>query len=713
MLKDAIDKFKNRIKGKPSKEISADTLYDYTTKENREETVSYLLLYADGQRQPQVQKWKLYDSYYNNAHITQLQLQEYCESKNIPWVPAIIPDPYIHIESQVNAEVPDFEFSGRDDDTDNQKAKIRQYVVQYVLDNNDMSMKNNRNERRLGKLGNEIYKIGFNYNVELPNGVHGDIFVHDIDPANFVNDPIALDIDDGEYHDYVYSLHRIKAARVFKKELDKLGLKIDEIGQGTFINTTLYTTETYDQNFDTVQVVEHWFRQPNEGSEKYTYTINDKEVTETVEWEAGDIACSIQINNTEIKYIPLYWLKTHKQNKMYPFAIGCKIPVENQFWDKSDIEPIKELVDAADRQLATVLLNDTFMGNDIITMPENALANDTDAVNEPGAIWKTKQGLPPGSISRLGGLGNLNGGLKDTINFIRDIIKQTVGNFDVNMGDAPPSNVSTLGGLVQLKEQGNTRQNKKKVGVTAMWERIFKLIDYTALEFYDDNRLIFLGAEGEQKPEQITDPNNMDRSKGPVSFKFNSDNLKSQDEEGQDYYPTVDCTINVGDGIKNSPAMTIQATENIAKMNITQENVKIVESLIDQMGLPNRKDIKQSLDNFFANQAQSAGQKKDPPNISISFKDMPEDAQQQLLQQIGIQSQMQPSLEMQNKQETPPQGVQGEQIPQTGQETQTQQPGQQNGINYEELFKALTPEELQHLDQNPKLLEEFVKNNIQ
>ena len=48
---------------------------------------------------------------------------------------------------------------------------------------------------------------------------------------------------------------------------------------------------------------------------------------------------------------------------------------------------------------------------------------------------------------------------------------------------------------------------------------------------------------------------------------------------------------------------------------------------------------------------------------------MPEDAQQQLLQQIGIQSQMQPSLEMQNKQETtPPQGVQ------VGQETQTQQP---------------------------------------
>jgi hypothetical protein len=700
VLKEAIDKVKSMAKKKPSKEIKADTLYNYTEKSSREETVSYLLLYADGQRQPQVRKWRLYDGYYNNQHQTQNELMEYCQENNIPWVPAIIPDPYIHVESQVNADVPEFEFSGRDDDADSQKAKIRQYVVQYVLDNNEMDMKNNRNERRLGKLGNEIWKIGFNYNLDLPNNIHGDIFVHDIDPVNFINDPIALDLDDGEYHDYVYKLHRIKAARVFKKELDKLGIRIDEVGEGTFINTTLYTTETYDQNFDTVQAVEHWFRQPTEGSEKYTYTIDDKEVSEVVAWEAGDIACSIQINNTEIKYIPLYWLKTHKQNKMYPFAIGCKIPVENQFWDKSEIEPIKELVDAADRELATVLLNDTFMGNDIILMPENALADNTEIVNEPGAIWKTKSSVMPGAIQRLGGLGNGNNGLKDTLSLIREIIKQTVGNFDINMGGAPPTNVTTLGGLVQLKEQGNTRQNKKKVGVTAMWQRVFKLIDFTALEFFDDNRLIFLGAEGDQKPqEQQMDmmqegQPNMDRSQGPVSFQFNSDNLKSVDNNGQDYYPIIDCTINVGDGIKNSPAMTIQATENIAKMPITQENVKIVESLIDQMGLPNRKEIKQALDEFFANQAKAAGEKKEIPKVSISYADIPLDAQIQVLAQMGIQSQG--GLNPMQQAEV--------------QEQDTQSQEHQQEIDYASLFDGLSHEEKLHLEANPQLLEEFIQS---
>ena len=696
MLKE-IFKPKTKIKGKATKEIDSDTLYNYLTKESRENTVSYLLTYADGQRQGQVKKWQLYDGYYNNAHATQLELMSYCQDKNIPWVPAIIPDPFIHVESQKNIDIPDFEFSGRDDDQDSQKAKIRQYVVQYVLDNNDMKMKNNRNETRLGKLGNEIWKIGFNFNTDLPNGIHGNIFVDDIDPMNFINDPIALDLDDGEYHAYVYTMHRMKAARVFKKQLDKLGLTIDELGEGSYINTTL-STDNYDKTIDTVQIVEHWFRQPIDGSEEYEYEVGQvpqkdyKKVKEVVKWDAGDIACSIQINDTEIKYIPLYWLKTHKQNKMYPFAIGCKIPIENEFWDKSEIEPIKELVDAADRQLANMLLSDTFLGNDIVLQEENALSDDTELVNEPGAVVKVKAGMID-KIRRLGGLTGNKTGAKDTINFIRDIIKQTVGNFDVNMGDAPPGNVTTLGGLVQLKEQGNTRQNKKKVGMTAMWERVYKLIDYTALEFFDDDRLIFLGAIGEQKPQQEVNPQNMDRSQGPVAFQFNSDLLKQTDNDGQEYFPVIDCTINVGDGIKNSPAMTIQATENIAKMAITPENMEIVFSLIDQMGLPNRKEIKTSVKDFFDNQTKNAGEKKDPPNITISFKDMPIDAQKQLLQQIGINSNMEPSLEMQNDQ--------------GGQEVDPQQLHD----HYKSIFDGISHEEKLHLQENPQLLDKFVKEN--
>ncbi len=742
-LKDAVVGVITKARNKVKKvlKIDNDSLYNYSDKSSRESTIEYLMLYADGQRQDHVKKWRLYDAYYNNDHLAQHELRIYCQKKNIPWIPAIIPDPYIHVESQVDSEIPEFEFSGRDDDMDSQKAKMRQYVCQYVLDQNEMLMKINRNQRRLRKLGNEIWKVGFNYNVEMPGNIHGDIFVHDIDPANFINDPIALDIDDGEYHDYVYSIHRIKAARIFANELKKLGIEdITQIGSCEPVNTRIYTTENYERQHDTVQVAEHWFRQPQDGSDKYTYEVNGKEVTETVEWEAGDIACSIVINNTEIKYIPKYWMKTSKQNKMYPFAIGCTIPVENSFWDKSEIEPIKELVDAADRELAINILNDTFTANDIIIMSKNAMEEGSEPINEPGAIWKVNESalIKP---TRLGGLSSQNGGLKDTINFIREIIKQTVGNFDVNMGDAPPGNIRTLGGLVQMKEQGNSRQNKKRAGTIAMWERVLKLIDYTAIEFYDDNRLIFIGAEEkdqiqpqqppnqpwQEKPWEVSKPQpipqqqqtpqipgqpqpqqpqqNMDKTQGAIHFRYNSDYLKVFDDQTEQYYyPSIDYKVTVGNGITNSPAMTIEATEKLATMPVTMENKEIVKGLADLMKLPNRQVIKKSIDDHFQNQMSMPFLFKDMPQIRIMFADLAPDAQIQILQQMGIQSQggLNNELTVESQKNQADIQLKQQQLQQPTPDAQLKQIQHQPSL--EDIMSGLSPDELQHLQSNPDLM---------
>ena len=697
--------------GSKNKEIKYDSLYDYSTAETRQETVSFLVLTADSAKQDTVKTWNMCDNYYNNIHDAQDELVAYCRSKNIPWIPAIIPDPYIHVESQINPDLPDFEFVGRDDDLDGQKAKMRQYVAQYVFDSNEMIMKHNRNERRLGKYGNCIWKVGYDYNIELPRNVHGNIFVHDLDPKNFINDSISVDIDDGEYHAYVYNIHRMKAARVFEKELKKLGKTIGEIGNGLVYNVKTLIPNTYDTNFDIVQVTEFWFRQPIAGSEKIEKEITDSITGETktvevvIEWEAGDIACSIQINDIELKYIPKYWEKTSKQNKMFPFAIGYKIPVENRFWGKSELETIKELVDAADRELAITILNDTFMSNDIIIMDDNAMAEGSEPENHPGAIWKVRDGK---NVKRLAGLSNLNGGLKDTVAFIRDLIKQTIGNFDVNMGDAPPPNIRSLGALVQMREQGHTRQNKKKAGSVAMWERVLKLIDYTAIEFFDDDRMIFLGADSKQ-PEQIqqpwkqqaqegggtpnatpTDPNTKNQ---PINFKFNSNDIMSMDTKTNEYYyPVVDYRINIGDGITNSPAMTIDATEQLAKMTITIQNKEIVKSLVDLMKLPNKTIIKNSIDEFFNAQSKTPALFKDMPKISIDFGDLPQDAQLQLLQQIGVQSQG----GLSNDQKLEKEKIETS----AGVQQQTQQ-------------EELTPEEIQHLQENPQLLQQFMKQHPQ
>ena len=131
----------------------------------------------------------------------------------------------------------------------------------------------------------------------------------------------------------------------------------------------------------------------------------------------------------------------------------------------------------------------------------------------------------------------------------------------------------------------------------------------------------------------------MDRQKGPVIFKFNSDNIKSIDDKGNEYFPMIDCKIVVGDGITDSPSMVIQATENLANMKVSLENKEIVKSLADLMKLPTRQVIKKSIDDFFNNQMSLPFLFKDMPQIRIQLDKMPMDFQQQIFQQMGTRSQ--------------------------------------------------------------------------
>lgn len=712
---------KSKTKKKESIQIESGRLYDYTDKDSRETTVQYLYLYAKTQREAQVNKWIKYNDYYEGKHITQEEIQTFCRDNNLPFIPAVVQDPYIHVESQIISDVPDFEFTGRDDDQDSQKAKQREYVVRYVAENNKLSNMNTENERQLNKLGNAFWKVCWDGTKSGP-GWSGDISIINPDPSNIFPDPAAIELDDCEFIDYVYRMHKIKVGRVFANELKALDMTINDIAaDGNFSDTEIFDSSTYDVTNDTVQIIEHWFRQPMSGKETMTYYDDKgKAIKDTVEWESGDIACSIMINDMEIKYIPKYWRKTGKQCKLYPFVKYCKIPVNKSFWDKSELDPIIELVDAADREMSMMLLNDSFNANDIILEDEDAQSDNTTWENVPGARWKVKAGK---SVTRLGGLSNLNGGLKDTITYIRQLIKETVGNFDVNQGGAPPTNVNTLGGLVELRQQGEKRQNLKKADRTAGFEQLYELIDWTALEFYDDDRVIFLGADGKQAPQQPQqqpqqtlpqgqDINsmlmqqqqpNMDRSQGNVVFKFNSDNIKIKDQQtGDSYYPRIDAKVNVGDGIQHSKALTLSAIETISKMAITPENYKIVDAMLDVMDLPQSKDIKQYLEDYFNNLAQTAGQpKQQPQDVSINFRDMPADAQQQLLQQkLGIQTQMEAPLEQQADAQM--NGVQLQPLSMPNPE-QAQQ-------FYSDLFSKMSPQELQYLSENPQELEKFIQS---
>ena len=551
--------------------------YDYSTREMREETADALFRRAKSARTAVEIEWEKCNDYYNGIHDATKEMVEYCRANDVPWIPANMPDPYILVETQINPNVPEPEFRGRDDDLDSQKAKQREFAVRYIIENNRLSDMNTRNERRLLKLGDAFWKAYWDRDMRC--GVNeGDIRIRDIPTEAIFPDPAIRDggLQDGQYVDYVYTMHKVKFCQVFRRELEELGLTADDILTEDYVSRAgvFDLTTAINDLDDTVQVLEHWFRQP----------CDTEEDGERV--PAGAVACSILAGGRELRYIPNYWKRTCKQNRLFPFVHYWRIQDENRFWNKSELMPILELVDAADRKLAMSILNDTFLANDIILVEDSALADGEEFTNEPGAVIHLKQNRM-GGVQRLGGLQSIANGAMG-VEFFKNQIERASRNYDINQG-RETTKVTTATGLAMMRQDAQSQADIKGADRDAGFERLYELLDWLALEFFDDDRMLFIGAD-EMK----------DRT--PQAMAFNADSFtavmpKVLDGAGNvvreewQYFPRVDVTITAGDSIAHGKAQTLQALQTLTQSQITAENWKLFAAQLELIDLPGKQEI--------------------------------------------------------------------------------------------------------------------------
>ena len=551
--------------------------YDYSTREMREETADALFRRAKNARTAVEIEWERCNDYYNGIHDATKEMVEYCRANDVPWIPANMPDPYILVETQINPNVPEPEFRGRDDDLDSQKAKQREFAVRYIIENNRLSDMNTRNERRLLKLGDAFWKAYWDRDMRC--GVNeGDIRIRDIPTEAIFPDPAIRDggLQDGQYVDYVYTMHKVKFCQVFRRELEELGLTADDILTEDYVSRTgvFDLTTAINDLDDTVQVLEHWFRQP----------CDTKEDGETV--PAGAVACSILAGGHELRYIPNYWKRTCRQNQLFPFVHYWRIQDENRFWNKSELTPILDLVDAADRKLAMNILNDTFLANDIILVEDSALADGEEFTNEPGAVIHLKQNRM-GGVQRLGGLQSIANGAMG-VEFFKSQIERASRNYDTNQGKET-SKVTTATGLAMMRQDAQSQSDIKGADRDAGFERLYELLDWLALEFFDDDRMLFIGAD-EMK------------DRAPQAMAFNADSFTAVmprvlDGAGNvvreewNYFPRVDVTITAGDNIAHGKAQTLQALQTLTQSQITAENWKLFAAELELIDLPGKQEI--------------------------------------------------------------------------------------------------------------------------
>ncbi len=549
-------------------------VYDYTTEESRVATAEWLFEQAKNERTAVEDGWVRNEGYYSFVHAAAAEMREALEEQGIDWTPAVVPDPFIQVESQLVPEVPQPEFHGRDDDADGEKARRREFAVRYIMEENRINDMNTSNERRLRKLGDAFWKAY--WDETMPCGEQsGNIRIKDVSPEDFYPDPTAgrEGLEACEYVDYVYTMHKLKFWRLYHDVLEKKGILLEDLLQTQYrVEDGLFepvTSGTFARD-DMVQILEHWYRNP----------------CDTEEAPTGAIGCTMQAGGVEIKWIPNYWEKTGRQCRLFPFIHYWCIRDETQFWNRSELDPILSLVDAADRQIAIGQLNDAMMANDIVLVEEGALADGSEFTNVPGAQVTVKQGRM-GGVARLGGLNN---GIQSVsaVNWFLDQIQRTSRNYDSNNG-RETARVTTASGLLQLRGDAETQQKLKKADRDAGFCRLYELLDWLALEYFDDDRLLFIGAK--KKGEQ------------PQSLTYNGDDFARRagvrvdmltaavTDEGFDYYPRVDVTVTAGDGLSKKPATTVEVLDKLAASQITADNWELLAAELEYLDIPQKQEI--------------------------------------------------------------------------------------------------------------------------
>ena len=562
------------------KEYEDGRIYDYSTREGRIATAEWLFAQSKNERSAKEAEWQKHEDYYNNAHDTALEMADAINEQGIPWKPACVTDPFIRVESQIIPDIPQPEFHGRDDDIDSMLAKKRELAVKYIIEANHLEEMNTSNEKRLRKLGDAFWKAYYDDSMTFGHK-KGNIRIKDISPADIYPDPTAKSLDECEYVNHVYSIHKNKFWRLYHKELVKQGLTLDDVldsyyaPQDGILELETHPTGVKD---DMVQILEHWFRQPYDTSEA----------------PAGSIACTMQVSGIEIKYIPNYWQNTGKQCSLFPYVHYWCIRDENSFYNRSELEPIIPLVDTADRELATGLLNDAMMSNDIVLVERGALAQGEQFSNVPGSVVEVEQGRI-GGIARLGGLGT---GIKNVnmVEWAQSQMQRTNRNYDTNNG-RETSRVTTASGLLQLRSDADSQRSIKKSDRDSGFRRLYELLDWLALEFWDEDTYIFIGAKNaNEQPQQA-----VYNSKAFVAISAPKFDLVTGEliSEGEEYYPTVDVTITTGNGLSRSPATTVEVLDKLAAITVTADNWKLLAAELEYLDIPQKQDIISTWKNKF------------------------------------------------------------------------------------------------------------------
>lgn len=554
--------------------------FDYSTPTSRVQTALALFDIAKNEKAKVVTEWEENKRFYEGHHKlgaqTKDELGDLDDYEKFVYEYLVLTDPFIQVESQIDPNQPEPSFYGRDAKMDEAKAKQREYTTKFILQNNNYQSISTSIQRAVRLYGNAFVKTFWDAAMPDGKGGNGDIRKVFVSADDIFPDPSATNLNDCEWVDYVTYPHYRKVMRVYGDDLKRLGMSVWDIVSGDESETRAVTDTQQERKDMKVRVLEHWYRD-----------------------DEGDIACSVIIGDKEIKHIPKYWENTRGQNSRYPFVHFYSLKSEAELWGKAEITVIKPLVIAGDRILQNAIRGNDLMANDAWIIEEGSLAKGHEITGEPGELIVYSKGY--NAPRRAGGLGDMSrawGAIKE----IQQQIERTLRNYDTNQGKEP-ERTTTVGGLAQFRADAQTQSQIKNYDIQQAYKNDFILTDWTAVEFYTEDKMIFIGVPDGKKTEPMP-LENLDAEKGDIYFTYNSKNMLASasgelDEEPRFYYPSVDCTVVASNAIERSKSFSVSVLQSLIATPITPENYKIVIKVIEELGIQGGQEIIDDIKNRY------------------------------------------------------------------------------------------------------------------
>lgn len=187
-----------------------------------------------------------------------------------------------------------------------------------------------------------------------------------------------------------------------------------------------------------------------------------------------------------------------------------------------------------------------------------------------------------GGVQRLGGLQSVGKAAMD-ITMVQGADRARSRSYDTGAGKET-ARVTTASGLSMLRADGREQADIKRADRNAGFERLYELLDWLCLEFFDDDRMLYLGApEGIRAPGQRMIYNSADFARTLPEVRSLTGEVVRPSRE---FFPRVDITVQAADGARRDRQTTLQALDGLTRANVTAENWRIFAAELEILDIP-------------------------------------------------------------------------------------------------------------------------------